>query len=89
MQKPFGRDGRDPSLPMVHRVISSFKACVEGTFHGLSSAHMQPYADGLGWRCSHRASSDMAADLLNGMCLGHVPLKGIAATASIQPKMVR
>lgn len=31
----------------------------------------------------------MAADLLHGMCLGHVPLKGIAAPASIQPKMVR
>lgn len=89
VQKPFSRDGRDSSLPMVHRTISDFKAYVEGTFHGLSSAHVQSYADEFSWRYSHRTSSDMAADLLHGMCLGHVPLKGIAATASIQPKMVR
>ncbi len=89
VQRPFGKDGRDPPLPMVHRIMSNFRACVEGTFHGLSSAHMQPYADELVWRYSHRTSRDMAADLLHGMCLGHVPPKGIAATASIQPKMVR
>lgn len=45
VQKPFARDGRDYSLPMVHRIISNFKAYIEGTFNGLSSAHMQPYAD--------------------------------------------
>jgi hypothetical protein len=88
-QRPFGKDDWDSSLPMVHRVISNFKAFVEGTFHGLSASHMQPYADELGWRPDHRATRDAAADLLRDMCLGHVPLGGIAATATTQPKMVQ
>jgi hypothetical protein len=38
---------------MVHRVISNFKAYVEGAFHGLSKKHLQSYADSYSWRYSH------------------------------------
>jgi hypothetical protein len=74
---------------MIDRTISYFKAFAEGTFYGLSCAHMQSYADELGWKYSHRTSCDMAADLLHDKCLGHVPIRDIATTESIQPKMLR
>ena len=81
-----GSDG-DASLPMVHRVISNFKAYVEGAFHGLPKTHMQAYADSFSWRYSHRDAGDACTELLHEMCLFHVPLSGIAATATVQPKM--
>ena len=86
-QKEYGSSDGDASLPMVHRVISNFKAYVEGAFHGLSKAHMQSYADSFSWRYSHRSSSDACRDLLREMCLFHVPLSDIAATATVQPKL--
>ena len=43
---------------MVHRVISNFKAYVEGAFHGLPKTHMQAYADSFSWRYSHRDAGD-------------------------------
>ena len=72
---------------MVHRMISNFKAYVEGAFHGLSKKHMQSYADSFSWRHSHRDSGDAFGDLLHGMCLMHVQLSRIAATATVQPKL--
>ena len=72
---------------MVHRVISNFKAYVEGAFHGLPKTHMQAYADSFSWRYSHRDAGDACTELLHEMCLFHVPLSGIAATATVQPKM--
>ena len=86
-QKEHGSSDGDASLPMVHRVISDFKAYVEGAFHGLSKARMQSYADSFSWRCSHRDSGDAFGDLLHEMCLMHVPLSRIAATATVQPKL--
>jgi hypothetical protein len=86
-QKEHGSPDGDASLPMVHRIISNFKAYVEGAFHGLSKAHMQSYADSFSWRYSHRSSSDACMELLHEMCLMHVPLSGIAATATVQPKL--
>ena len=65
----------------------SFKAYVEGAFHGLSRKRLQSYADSCSWRYSHRSSSDACMELLHEMCLMHVPLSGIAATATIQPKL--
>lgn len=72
---------------MAHKVVSNFKAYVEGTFHGLSAEHMQAYADAFSWRYSHRTSDDPADDLLKEVCLMHVPRKGIPGMAAIQPKM--
>ena len=72
---------------MVHRVISNFKAYVEGAFHSLSKKRLQSYADSYSWRYSHRSSSDACMELLHEMCLMHVPLSGIAATATVQPKL--
>ena len=80
-QKEYDSSDGDASLPMVHRVISNFKAYVEGAFHGLSKKHLQSYADSYSWRYSHRSSSDACMELLHEMCLMHVPLSGIAATA--------
>lgn len=87
VQKQHSKGGRDASLPMAHKVISNFKAYVEGTFHGLSAEHMQAYADAFSWRYSHRTSDDPADDLLKEVCLMHVPRKGIPGMAAIQPKM--
>ena len=86
-QKEYDSSDGDASLPMVHRVISNFKAYVEGAFHGLSKKHLQSYADSYSWRYSHRSSSDACMELLHEMCLMHVPLSGIAATATVQPKL--
>ena len=86
-QKECDSSDGDASLPMVHRAISDFKACVEGAFHGLSKKRLQSYADSCSWRCSHRSSSDACMELLHEMCLMHVPLSGIAATATVQPKL--
>ena len=86
-QKEYDSTDGDASLPMARRAIPDFKAYVEGAFHGLSKARMQSYADSFSWRCSHRSSSDACRDLLHEMYLFHVPLSGIAATATVQPKM--
>ncbi|MCC6107051.1 MAG: transposase, partial [Atopobium sp.] len=86
-QKEYDSSDGDASLPMVHRVISNFKAYVEGAFHSLSKKHLQSYADSYSWRYSHRSSSDACMELLHEMCLMHVPLSGIAATATVQPKL--
>lgn len=86
-QKEYDSSDSDAALPMVHRIISNFKAYVGGSFHGLSKAHMQSYADSFSWRYSHRDSGDAFGDLLHGMCLMHVPPSRIAATATIQPKL--
>ena len=86
-QKEHGSSDGDAPPPMVHRMISSFKACVEGAFHGLSRKHMQSHADSFSWRCSHRGSGDAFGDLLHGMCLMRVQLSRIAATATVQPKL--
>ena len=86
-QKEHGSSDGDASLPMAHRMISNFKAYVEGAFHGLSKKHMQSYADSFSWRHSHRDSGDAFGDLLHGMCLMHVQLSRIAATATVRPKL--
>ena len=86
-QKEYDSSDGDASLPMVHRIISNFKGYVEGAFHGLSKKHMQSYADSFSWRYSHRDSGDAFGDLLHGMCLMHVQLSRIAATATVQPKL--
>ena len=86
-QKECDSSDGDASLPMVHRVISNFKAYVEGAFHGLSRKHMRSYADSFSWRYSHRGSGGAFGDLLHGMCLMHVQLSRIAATATVQPKL--
>lgn len=70
---------------MVHRVISNFKAYVEGAFHGLPKAHMHSLRTHS--RYSHRDVRDGCMELLHEMCLIHVLLFGIAATATVQPKM--
>jgi hypothetical protein len=64
-QKEYDSSDGDASLPMVHRVISNFKAYVEGAFHGLSKKHLQSYADSYSWRYSHRSSSTRCASCMS------------------------
>lgn len=88
VQRVSDKDDPDASLPMVHKVISNFKAWVQGTFHGLAAARLQSYADEFSWRYSHRSCGDLAAALMDDVCLGYTPLRDIPATATVQPKMV-
>ena len=64
-QKEYGSSDGDASLPMVHRMISNFKAYVEGAFHGLSRKHLQSYADSFSWRYSHGSSSTRCASCMS------------------------
>lgn len=64
-QRPF--DASDPAsaLPLVHHVISNFKAYALGTFHGLSRTRLQGVCDEFCWRYCHRGpapASALAAD---------------------------
>lgn len=89
-QRDYGGGDPDASLPMVHRVISNFRAMASGTFHGLAGGDLlQPLADAFSWRYSHRSCGDPTAALLSDLCAIHVPLAGIAATATVQPKMAK
>lgn len=72
-QREFDDADADASLPMAHKVISNFKAWVEGTFHGLSREMLQAYADEYSWRYSHRASPDSVRDLAEAACSARVP----------------
>ena len=53
------------------------------TFHGLAAAHMQAYADAFCWRYNHRMSASPAADLLEEVCIMHVPRGDIPGMAAI------
>lgn len=86
-QRPFDAGDWDASLPMCHRVISNFKAWVQGNFHGLPADRLQSYADELGWRYSHRSSPDAPLDLLRAALAGHVRREDIPQTATVQPPL--
>jgi len=59
-------------LPWVHKAISLAKRFILGTYHGVSSAHLQRYLDEFCYRFNRRhRSGEIAARLLNAclMCL--------------------
>ena len=72
---------------MVHRVISNFKAYVEGAFHGLPKAHMHSLRTHSAKDTATGILLMLGADLLHGMCLMHIPPAGIATTSTLQPKL--
>ena len=80
------RDGdSEASLPVVHHVISNFKAWIAGTFHGVTVARLQEYCDEFSWRYCHRAG-DAFADLLAELCRWpHVALSGIRSCRVAMP----
>lgn len=72
-QRPFDPSDEDASLPVAHHVISNFKACALGTFHGLPSTRLQSYADEFSWRYSHRGGTPPLGSLLDAaVALGPV-----------------
>ena len=75
----------EASLPAVHHVISNFKAWLAGTFHGVSVARLQEYADEFSWRYCHRRG-DALADLLYELVRWpHVPLSEIRSCRVAMP----
>ena len=57
-------DDPDASLPVVHHLISNFKALATGTYHGLSRDRLQGYMDEFSWRYRHRSDPCRFASLL-------------------------
>jgi len=55
-------------LPVVHHVISNFKAHVRGTYHGVTQDRLQSYADEFCWRYNHRGMKAKFELLLDGLC---------------------
>ena len=69
-QRKFDESDDDARLPTVHHLISNFEAWALGTFHGLSLARLQSYADEFSWRYSHRGG-DATTELLADCCAGY------------------
>jgi len=62
-------------LPLVHIVIGNMKKFLNGTFHGVSSAHLQEYLDEFCYRFNRRFwEPELPLRLLNA-CLLHTPVK--------------
>lgn len=62
-------------LPLVHIVIGNMKKFINGTFHGVSSAHLQQYLDEFCYRFNRRFwEPELPLRLLNA-CLQHAPVK--------------
>ena len=68
------RDDQDPSraLPRVHRAISNLKSWLQGTHHGVSPKHLQPYLDEFAFRFNHRRTPMAGFQTLLGIG-SHVP----------------
>lgn len=63
-QRKFSADDADASLPVVHHLISNFKALAIGTYHGLPRDRLQGYMDEFSWRYCHRSDPCKFASLL-------------------------
>ena len=60
---------QDPSraLPRVHRAISNLKTWLQGTHHGVSPKHLQPYLDEFAFRFNRRRAPMAAFQTLLGI----------------------
>jgi transposase-like protein len=62
-------------LPWVHIIIGNLKKFLNGTYHGVSSHHLQEYLDEFCYRFNRRFwEFELPYRLLNA-CLTHVPVK--------------
>ena len=66
--KAFDKDDEDARLPLVHHVISNFKAHIVGTYHGVTQDYLQSYADEFCWRYNHRGMKAKFELLLHDLC---------------------
>jgi transposase-like protein/ribosomal protein L37AE/L43A len=62
-------------LPLVHIIIGNMKTFINGTFHGVSSKHLQEYLNEFCYRFNRRFwEPELPLRLLNA-CLAHVPVR--------------
>ena len=62
-------------LPLVHIMIGNMKTFINGTFHGVSSEHLQEYLDEVCYRFNRWFQEpELPLRLLNA-CLAHFPVK--------------
>ncbi len=62
-------------LPLVHIVIGNMKTFINGTFHGVSSIHLQEYLNEFCYRFNRRFwEPELPMRLLNA-CLAHAPVR--------------
>jgi transposase-like protein/ribosomal protein L37AE/L43A len=62
-------------LPLVHIIIGNMKTFINGTFHGVSSRHLQEYLNEFCYRFNRRFwEPELPLRLLNA-CLAHVPVR--------------
>ena len=64
----FDEGDEDARLPVVHHVISNFKAHVRGAYHGVTQDRLQSYADEFCWRYNHRGMKAKFELLLDDLC---------------------
>ena len=67
--KAFDASDEDARLPLVHHVISNFKAYIVGTYHGVTEDYLQSYADEFCWRYNHRGMKAKFELLLYDLCM--------------------
>ena len=67
--KVFDASDEDARLPLVHHVISNFKAYIVGTYHGVTEDYLQSYADEFCWRYNHRGLKAKFELLLSDLCM--------------------
>lgn len=73
-QRRFDAEDPERALPLLHKVVSNFRAFVQGTFHGARPERLQALADEFSWRYSHRdPGRGIASELASAACRRHVP----------------
>lgn len=65
----------DEWLPWVHIVISNFKRFILGTYHGVSTRHMQEYINEFCYRFNRRQWEFQIPSRLLAACAVHLPIK--------------
>jgi len=67
--KNFDTSDMDASLPVVHNIISNFKAMIIGTYHGVRKTYLQSYMDEYSYRYNNRKNLDIFNALLKDVYL--------------------
>lgn len=84
--RPSASDGdSEASLPVVHHLISNFKAKLAGTCHGVSCDRLQEHCDEFSWKYCHRRSDQLGELLAELVRWPHVRLADIRAVSERQP----
>ena len=66
--KTFDREDEDARLPLVHHIVSNFKAHIVGTYHSVTQDYLQSYANEFCWRYNHRGMKAKFELLLYDLC---------------------